>query len=53
MITASEARYVAYLYIFWARIGESALQSGAQFRRAKQVATHVGANTQIGFGRRS
>ena len=51
MIAAAETRNVAYLHIFGARVGERGLQCGAQVRSAIQMATHVGADAQIGPGR--
>ena len=51
MIAASEAGDVANLYILGAGVSESGLQRGAQLRRAVEMATHVGADAQVGLGR--
>src|SRR5712664_2170172 len=52
MIAAAETGNVANLQVLGARIGEAALEIGAQFAGAVKMATHVRANTNFRLGRR-
>src|SRR5207249_593243 len=51
MIAAAETGDVANLYIFWPRIGEAALEIGAQLASAVEMAAHVSADANLRFGR--
>ena len=52
MIAAAETGDVANQYIFWPRIGEAALEIGAQLASAEEMAAHVSADANLRFGRR-
>src|SRR5882762_7282700 len=47
MIAAAETGDVANLYIFWPRIGEAALEIGAQLASAVEMAAHVSADANL------
>ena len=52
VIAAAETGDVANLHIFGVRIGEAALEIRAQRASTVEVATHVGADANLRFGRR-
>jgi len=50
MVATAETGDVTNLNVFSARIREAALEIGAQFARAVEVAAHIGADANVGFG---
>ena len=52
MIAAAKTRHVANLHVFRPRIGEAALEIGAQLAGAVKMTAHVRADANFRFGRR-